>query len=365
MMHMLYWTCLVYDYKRVCSSMPYTIAQRSRSMKRAKLLAHAQVTICYTMQSYYDYLPVSQSYSDSSPASLHEVAHPTSDSNPSVSHPPSPHRASYPPSLQPVSVLLQHTCWNKRPNCQTCVQAPAQYQRKPACRAAEQHTAAAPPQQHTAERTTLTLRTALGLYGLTHSELLWELQLDTRCLLGWNDSKIVLAFRGTASISNAWSDLQVMMLSAQLHMHGCSSVCAPLQCGRMPGREREQEHTGKTEDPEEGHCRACLLCSYACSHFPQGAVMPKCWPPEVAGRVGTIFFGVQAWRVPHPPVRGHRLCGTQPLVHKGFLKCWQAGGFNHKVIKRIMELIQSRKPGSDKLKIYVTGAVQTLSPCAT
>ena len=104
------------------------------------------------------------------------------------------------------------------------MQAPAQYQRKPSCRAAKQVTSAVPAQQHTAERTTLTLPTALGLYGLTHSELLWELQLDTRCLLGWNNSKIVLAFRGTASISNAWSDLQVMMLSAQLRVHGCLSV---------------------------------------------------------------------------------------------------------------------------------------------
>ena len=103
------------------------------------------------------------------------------------------------------------------------MQAPAQYQRRPSCRA-EQTTAAAPPLQHKAERTTLSLPTALGLYGLTHSELLWELQLDTRCLLGWNDCKIVLAFRGTASISNAWSDLQVMMLSAQLHLQGCLGV---------------------------------------------------------------------------------------------------------------------------------------------
>ena len=139
---------------------------------------------------------------------------------------PTPHRPLHPaffPS-QSVSMLLHQTFHWTGSDCQMCMQAPAQYQRKPSCRAAEQHTAAAPPQQHTAERTTLTLPTALGLYGLTHSELLWELQLDTRCLLGWNDSKIVLAFRGTASISNAWSDLQVMMLSAQLHVHGCLIV---------------------------------------------------------------------------------------------------------------------------------------------
>jgi len=40
------------------------------------------------------------------------------------------------------------------------------------------------------------------------------------------------------------------------------------------------------------------------------------------------------------------------------MKSWLAGGFNHKVINRIMQLVNSRKPGSDKLKIYVTGETQ-------
>ncbi|DBB06586.1 TPA: hypothetical protein ACH3X1_012115 [Trebouxia sp. C0004] len=58
------------------------------------------------------------------------------------------------------------------------------------------------------EKTSLTLHTAMGLYKLTDSELFWELQLDTRCLMGWNASTIVLAFRGTASMANALADLQ-------------------------------------------------------------------------------------------------------------------------------------------------------------
>lgn len=69
----------------------------------------------------------------------------------------------------------------------------------------------------------------------------------------------------------------------------------------------------------------------------------------------TVMLFVQAWRVPHPPARGHILCGTQPLVHVGFMKSWQAGGFNHKVITRIKELVYSRKATSGKLRIYVTG----------
>lgn len=91
--------------------------------------------------------------------------------------------------------------------------------------------------------------------------------------------------------------------------------------------------------------------------------MPICLPFERLTRHN--LFAMQAWRVPHPPLRGHRLCGTQPLVHMGFLKCWQAGGFNQTVMKRIMELVQSRKPGSDKLKICLTGAVQMHGSCET
>ncbi len=62
----------------------------------------------------------------------------------------------------------------------------------------------------------MTLHTAMGLYKLTDSELIWELQLDTRCLIGWNAGTIVLAFRGTASMTNALADLQVGIVCALL-----------------------------------------------------------------------------------------------------------------------------------------------------
>ena len=59
-------------------------------------------------------------------------------------------------------------------------------------------------------RTVLDLPTALSLYGLTDSELFWELQTDTRCLMGWSQEKIVVSFRGTASMKNAVADMQVI-----------------------------------------------------------------------------------------------------------------------------------------------------------
>lgn len=64
------------------------------------------------------------------------------------------------------------------------------------------------------QRTSMTLGTAMSLYELTDTELFWDMQSDTRCLMGWNNDQIVLAFRGTASLRNVWSDLQVGRCSA-------------------------------------------------------------------------------------------------------------------------------------------------------
>lgn len=57
--------------------------------------------------------------------------------------------------------------------------------------------------------TTLTLESALSLYNMTESQSFWEIEQDTRCLIGWGSSTVVVAFRGTASMKNALADLQV------------------------------------------------------------------------------------------------------------------------------------------------------------
>ena len=57
----------------------------------------------------------------------------------------------------------------------------------------------------------------------------------------------------------------------------------------------------------------------------------------------------------HPPIRGHNCIFTRPLVHVGFLQSWLAGGFNEKVVNRVMGLVNSPKPGTRKLEIIVTG----------
>lgn len=63
----------------------------------------------------------------------------------------------------------------------------------------------------------------MALYGLEHSEMFWERAHDTKLLMAWNNSRIMLAFRGTASVSNALSDVQVRFFCST---HGC--MCADI-----------------------------------------------------------------------------------------------------------------------------------------
>ena len=53
------------------------------------------------------------------------------------------------------------------------------------------------------------LEAAMSMYSLSSFKLFWDPSLETKALLAWNADTAVLAFRGTASLTNAWSDLQV------------------------------------------------------------------------------------------------------------------------------------------------------------
>ena len=63
--------------------------------------------------------------------------------------------------------------------------------------------------KHTPEDVQATLDAAMSLYGLHSFRLFWDQGLDIRALLSWSHDSAVLAFRGTASLTNACSDLKV------------------------------------------------------------------------------------------------------------------------------------------------------------
>ena len=110
----------------------------------------------------------------------------------------------------------------------------------------DQDLAAGKPRQrpgrrrNAAKRSPEAVRTALdaamSMYSLSEFKLFWDLALDTKALLAWTQDTAVLAFRGTSSLTNAWSDLQVPILLSVVHScsrawWACTAGHAELQHG--------------------------------------------------------------------------------------------------------------------------------------
>lgn len=53
------------------------------------------------------------------------------------------------------------------------------------------------------------------MYGLSDVQHFWETEKDTRVLLAWSRTTVLLSFRGTASLKNAKTDLAVSYLFTQ------------------------------------------------------------------------------------------------------------------------------------------------------
>jgi hypothetical protein len=72
----------------------------------------------------------------------------------------------------------------------------------------------------------------MAMFGLNDVQLFWERSLDTRVLVGWSDNMIVLSFRGTASLRNAFADIQVCccLLSGLFMLQACRGHCL-VRCG--------------------------------------------------------------------------------------------------------------------------------------
>ena len=71
-----------------------------------------------------------------------------------------------------------------------------------------------------AVRPRFTPAAGMAMCGLEQVQLFWERSLDTKVLIGWSDSAIVVSFRGTASLRNALADLQ-------------ARACCPCMCATL------------------------------------------------------------------------------------------------------------------------------------
>ena len=53
------------------------------------------------------------------------------------------------------------------------------------------------------------LQTALKLYRLTHTEIIYDQRSDTKALLAWGETTLLVAFKGTSSFENVMTDLKL------------------------------------------------------------------------------------------------------------------------------------------------------------
>ena len=179
--------------------------------------------------------------------------------------------------------------------------------------------------------TGLKLEIAMKLNGLEKSELFWEKALDTKMLVAWNDTCMVLVFRGTASVANALADLQVR--------RGCALSSLVRGLGSLMQAQ---------------YC-SWLQTFWTCTHERDES---QAWHEGMRS--------AQAWRVVHPPKRGSY--GRRPLVHSGFNRSWIKNNLNGRIIDRVLQIVKEspgHKPGPDHtFKIMVTGEHQHALLCS-
>ncbi|BDA48303.1 probable lipase at C-terminar half [Coccomyxa sp. Obi] len=64
---------------------------------------------------------------------------------------------------------------------------------------------------------------------------------------------------------------------------------------------------------------------------------------------------LQAWRVAHPPRRGHWWLASLPLVHSGFYYSWTANGLNRRVIAHVQEIVAASGLKAGNIRVLLTG----------
>ena len=62
---------------------------------------------------------------------------------------------------------------------------------------------------------------------------------------------------------------------------------------------------------------------------------------------------MQAWRTAHEPKRGIYTLGTQPLVHKGFYRAWQA--IQEAVLEAVDAALRASTMPTETFRMYLTG----------
>ena len=165
----------------------------------------------------------------------------------------------------------------------------------------------------------------MAMYGLTHSELFWEKKSDTKMLMAYNAHMVVCSFRGTASLSNALSDLRVS--------HGASPAAVTPHILQQP-----PAHPSSQRDTRS------LLASLRSSRADAAEHASRLQSTRDGAQPADLTGGLlQAWPVLHHPPRGRMGLG-RPRVHQGFQACWRCNGFHQQVLPAALNCISQQQP---------------------
>ena len=84
------------------------------------------------------------------------------------------------------------------------------------------------------QRCDLQAAAAMRMFGLSRVQHFWEPTKDSRVLLGWSRTTCVLAFRGTASLKNARTDIAVCVGDSFTSSHNYQPLSRPILCPIRP-----------------------------------------------------------------------------------------------------------------------------------
>ena len=152
---------------------------------------------------------------------------------------------------------------------------------------------------------------AMALFSLERRHLFYDREHETKVVVAWNRSMILVCIRGSIATANFIDD---------------AKVCASLPCMRRPALRSSRKR------------RACT----------QVKTQPRV---------------VQFLQMAHPPRRSKN--GRVPRVHRGFQQTWQANGIRDRVLQHVSLLLSSAE---DRGSVQVLtcghslgGAVATLA----
>ncbi len=67
----------------------------------------------------------------------------------------------------------------------------------------------------------LSTKTALGLFNLDHFELVRCKEANVKCIVAWSSETLLVAFRGTANLTNMFADVRVGCTVYSPRRHHC------------------------------------------------------------------------------------------------------------------------------------------------